>query len=166
MYIGFKKDLLLPRDPLPIYYDYKLIINGSTGTYLFTTISWDPLMIWLIFVRVLSISLIHNFLPILNLHFPQKERWQLCHLSNQMNTTLTSALFNSPSEMALVRRIPSQRMRIGEFGIPIVKSLDLTPSSNPVNDPIPHLTIFAQRYPSGEIAPKKKPVSADYVLRF
>ena len=42
-----------------------------------------------------------------------------------------------------------------EFGLgPFLKSY---------NDPIPHLTIFAQRYQSGEIAPKKKTVSADYV---
>ena len=58
--------------PLPIYYDYRLIISGSTGTYLFTTISQDPLMIWLIFVCVRGISLIQNFLPILIYIFHRK----------------------------------------------------------------------------------------------
>ena len=42
-----------------------------------------------------------------------------------------------------------------EFGIdPFLKTY---------NDPVPHLAIFAQRYRSGEIAPKGKPVTADYV---
>ena len=51
--------------PLPIYHDYKPTINNSTGTYLFTTISRDLLMIWLTFVCVRGISLIHTSLLIL-----------------------------------------------------------------------------------------------------
>ena len=39
----------------------------------------------------------------------------------------------------------------------------LDPFLKTYNDPIPHLAIFAQRYQSREIAPKKKPVSANYV---
>ena len=72
MYISCGRDLLPPRDPLPIYYNYKPTINGSTGTYLFTTISRDPLMIWLIFVCVRGISLIHNSLLILIYIFHRK----------------------------------------------------------------------------------------------
>ena len=39
----------------------------------------------------------------------------------------------------------------------------LAPSSRPIMIQAPHLAIFAQRYQSGVTAPKKKPVSADYV---
>ena len=76
-----------------------------------------------------------QLLAYFDLHFPQKQRWRLCTLSNQMNTALTSALFNNPSNMGLVRRMPSQRMHIGKSGIPIVKNSASTLFSRPITTP-------------------------------
>jgi len=112
-------------------------------------------MRWLIFVRVLGISPIHNFLPILICIFHRKKPWRLCLLLNQMNTALTSALFSSPSEMTLVRNMPNQRICIEKFGIPTTKNSDLTPSSKPITTRSPTLQSLHKDINPERLLPRK-----------
>ena len=96
-----------------------------------------------------------QLLSYFDLHFPQKEHWRLCHLSDQVNTALISALSSSPSEMVSVINMPSQRIPIGKFRTPIVKNLDSTPLSRPITIPSPTLQSLHKDINPKRLLPRK-----------
>ena len=130
------------------------------------TTSQAQQMIWLIYVLVLGVSLILNYFLLLIFISHRKKTMASMPLVKSDKYRAYLCTFQQSVKDGVGEKYAQRKdahwtiwnSHCNEFGI--------DPFLKPYNDPIPYLTVFVERYMSREIAPKGKPITANYVLTY
>jgi hypothetical protein len=97
-----------------------------------------------------------------NSMYPQTQPWNLWIPTSQMHSAVIAALRSKTSKPASFLLAPEPPLPTGNYGKSCHK-LAIDPTLQEFQDPVPFLQVFARRYRTGDLAPRKKPVRSHTV---